>query len=213
MQLLTFPEAATPPELRRQVRALHDEAWPPADDPAGPRTDASPTATTGAGDQPHHDPALHPVSMLLVDAGTVLAALDILSKPIVHAGRHYRAGGLSTVVTRRAARGRGHGRHLVTAAHKAMTGSNPPSDLDLDLDLGIFTCDRPLQRFYESAGWHPLPGTVLIGGTPQSPFPSDRPGFDKVTMADFFSPDARRHRTAFRHSRIGLHPGEIDRLW
>ncbi|MCZ0971746.1 hypothetical protein O1L55_10350 [Streptomyces albulus] len=58
--------------------------------------------------------------------------------------------------------------------------------------MGLFTCDRPLRAFYESAGWHHLPGTVLVGGTPQAPFPSDRPGFDKVTMADFFSPRARQ---------------------
>ena len=39
------------------------------------------------------------------------------------------------------------------------------------LDLGLFTCDRTLQAFYESAGWHLLPGTVLIGGRrlPRSP--------------------------------------------
>jgi hypothetical protein len=54
---------------------------------------------------------------------------------------------------------------------------------------------------------------VLIGGTAQAPFPSDRPGFDKVTMADFFSPAGRQARPAFPHSRIELHPGEIDKLW
>jgi aminoglycoside 2'-N-acetyltransferase I len=59
-----------------------------------------------------------------------------------------------------------------------------------DLDLGLFTCDRPLQGFYERAGWHLLPGAVLVGGTRRSPFPSDQPGFDKVTMADCFSAEA-----------------------
>ncbi|MGW1375073.1 GNAT family N-acetyltransferase [Streptomyces sp. NPDC002446] len=197
MQLLTFPEAATPPPLRTQVQELHEEAWPTVE----PRSGPSARSDTPTG----HDPALHPVSMLLVDDGTVLAALDVLTKPIVHAARGYRAGGLSTVVTRRSARGRGHGRHLVTAAHEAMASS--------DLDLGLFTCDRPLQAFYESAGWHHLPGAVLVGGTPQAPFPSDHPGFDKVTMADFFSPAARQSRDAFPHSRIELHPGDIDKLW
>lgn len=201
VQLLSFAEAATPPELRMQVRGLHQEAWPATEPRSGPSAhDDGPTG---------HDPALHPVSMLLVDSGTVLAALDILSKPLVHAGRSYRAGGLSTVVTRRAVRGQGYGRRLVTAAHEAMASAEP----GLDLDLGVFTCDRPLQSFYESAGWHPLPGTVLVGGTPQAPFPSDRPGFDKVTMADFFSAAARRTRDAFRHTRLELYPGEIDRLW
>ncbi|MFJ6791356.1 GNAT family N-acetyltransferase [Streptomyces angustmyceticus] len=188
---MTFPEADVPPALRTQVAELQDEAWPP-ESPSVPGTFA-------------HDPALRPVSMLLVDGPTVLAALDVLTKELDHDGARYRAAGLSTVVTRGSARGQGHGRRLVTAAHAAMAG--------MDLDLGLFTCDRPLRAFYESAGWHHLPGAVLVGGTPADPFPSDRPGFDKVTMADFFSPRARRHRSAFRHSRIALYPGEIDKLW
>ncbi|MGP8296646.1 GNAT family N-acetyltransferase [Streptomyces inhibens] len=188
---MTLPEAEIPPALQTQVAELRDEAWPP-DSAAAPDTFA-------------HDPALRPVSMLLVDGATVLAALDILTKPLVHAGRRYQAAGLSTVVTRAAARGQGHGHRLVTAAHEAMAA--------MDLDIGLFTCDRPLQPFYEGAGWHHLPGTVLIGGTPAAPFPSDRPGFDKVTMADFFSPSARLHRSSFSHSRIELYPGEIDKLW
>ncbi|MFB6435884.1 GNAT family N-acetyltransferase [Streptomyces sp. NPDC056411] len=214
---MTFPEAATPPELRIQARALHEEAWPatpdlPADTPDDSwspddsrSADNSPSPAGSAAYEGGHDPALRPVSMLLVDNDTVLASLDILHLTLVHAGRSYRAGGLSTVVTRKAARGQGHGRRLVAAAHEAMAAS--------DLDLGVFTCDRPLQGFYESAGWHRLSGTVLIGGTPQAPFPSDQPGFDKVTMADFFSATARQTRDAFRHTRIELYPGEIDRLW
>ncbi|MFD8527970.1 GNAT family N-acetyltransferase [Streptosporangium canum] len=193
MQIVSYPEAATPPELRAQVSALQHQAWP-AEDPSA--------VTEGA---PTHDPGLRPLSMLLVDGGAVLAALDILSKEIVHAGRRYRAGGLSTVVTRREARGRGHGRRLVAAARGSMAA--------MDLDLGLFTCDLPLQGFYESAGWRPLPGAVLVGGTPQAPFPSDQPGFGKVTMAGFFSVEARRHRSSFQHSRIELYPGEIDKLW
>ncbi|GAA3368388.1 hypothetical protein GCM10017744_084240 [Streptomyces antimycoticus] len=76
---------------------------------------------------PTHDPVLRPVSMLLVDGGdghgegTVPAALDILTTTLTHAGRSYRVGGLSTVVTRRAVRGRGHGARLVAAAHRVVT--------------------------------------------------------------------------------------------
>ncbi len=135
----------------------------------------------------------------------VLAALDILSKEIVHAGRRFAAGGLSTVVTRQEARGHGHGRRLVMAAREMMIARK--------LDLGLFTCDSSLQAFYECAGWRVLPGAVLIGGTPQDPFPSDQPGFDKITMADFFSPKGRQAETAFRDSRIGLYSGQIDKLW
>lgn len=193
VQIVSFPGAATPAGLRAQVLDLHRRAWPPGD------------TSSAADGRPTHDPALRPLSMLLVDRGMVLAALDILSKQITHAGHRYGAGGLSTVVTRKEARGRGHGRRLVAAAHQMMiTGG---------LDLGLFTCDRTLQAFYESAGWHLLPGTVIIGGTPIAPFPSDQPGFDKVTMGDFFSPAARREQASFHNARIELYPGQIDRLW
>ncbi|MEV7617425.1 GNAT family N-acetyltransferase [Streptomyces sp. NPDC089799] len=193
MEILSFPEEATPPGLRAQVREIQEQAWP------------SPPGEAAPPDAPVHDPALRPLSMLLVDGGTVMAALDVLSKEIVHAGARYAAGGLSTVVARREARGRGHGRRLVAAARESMRGRG--------LDLGLFTCDRPLRSFYEGAGWQLLPGAVLIGGTPEDPFPSDRPGFDKVTMAGFFSPAARRAEPLFHGSRIALHPGETDRLW
>src|SRR3954452_909402 len=81
VQIMSFPEAATPPELRAQVVELQNRAWPSSSSGA-----LSNTTLT-------HDPALRPWSMLLVDGGTVLAALDVLSKVIVHAGRRYRAGG------------------------------------------------------------------------------------------------------------------------
>ena len=193
MQILSFAEEAVPPELRTQVREIQEQAWP---SPPGQREPL---------DAPVHDPALRPLSMLLVDEGTVLAALDILFKEITHAGGRYAAGGLSRVVARRETRGQGHGGRLVAAAREVMSAR--------ELDLGLFTCDSPLRTFYTDAGWRVLPGTVLIGGTPQHPFPSDRPGFDKVTMAAFFSPGARRAEATFLDSRIELYPGDIDKLW
>ncbi|MBA8927525.1 GNAT superfamily N-acetyltransferase [Kutzneria viridogrisea] len=193
MQVMVFPEEATPLELRTQVLELQRQAWPPDN------------ASDGSEDGLTHDPALRPQSVLLVNDGTVLAALDVLCKEIVHAGRSYAVGGLSTVVTRQEARGRGHGRYLVSAARELMSTRS--------LDLGLFTCDRPLQAFYESAGWHLLPGTVLVGGTPRNPFPSDQPGFDKVTMGAFFSTGSKQAETSFHNARIELYPGEIDKLW
>lgn len=188
MQILSYPEEATPAELRAQVWELQQQAWP----------------SSGA-DGPIHDPLLRPLSMVLVDDGAVLAALDILFKDIVHGGRRFAAGGLSTVVTRAESRGRGYGRSLLTAAREVM--------IDQELDLGLFTCDRPLQAFYESAGWHLIPGAVVVGGTPDDPFPSDQPGFDKVTMGDFFTSASRRAKASFHHTRIELYPGVVDKLW
>ncbi|MCS0605534.1 GNAT family N-acetyltransferase [Streptomyces sp. LP11] len=193
MHILSFAEEATPSVLRAQVREIQEQAWP---SPAGSAADP---------EAPAHDPLLRPRSMLLVRDGTVLAALDILSKEITHAGRRYAAAGLSAVVTRQENRGQGHGRRLVAAGREAMITSGA--------DLGLFTCDRPLRSFYESAGWRVLPGTVLVGGTPRDPFPSDRPGFDKVTMAGLFTPWARQAEASFHGSRIELYPGDIDKLW
>jgi aminoglycoside 2'-N-acetyltransferase I len=184
----TWPQAQVPAAVRAQIAVLQDGAWP-GHDPCRPGV--------------IHDPVLGPVSMVLADDGTVLATLDILTKHIAHDGGSYLASGLSTVVTSPAHRRRGYGRRLVSAARDAIEASGA--------DLGIFTCDRPLRGFYESAGWHCLEGTVLIGGTPQQPFPSDQ--FGKVTMAAFFSARARADAASFRHRRIGLYPGTIDRLW
>lgn len=193
MDVLSFAEAATPRELRVQVLAAHFEAWP-GDDGAPLADDAL-----------LHDPALAPLSMVLVDDGVVLAALDILTTSIDHAGQRYRAGGLSSVATAIRHRGRGYGGQLVKAAHAQMAASK--------LDLGIFTCDRPLHAFYEQSGWHLLAGTVLIGGTPSEPFRSDQRGFDKVTMADFFTARAQAHAADFTNTAIELYPGNVDKLW
>jgi len=141
--------------------------------------------------------------MLLVADGRVFSALDILSKHLVHDGECFATSGLSRVITDPHERRRTYGRQLVRAARDAMAASGA--------DLGIFTCDRPLQQFYERCGWQTLPGTVLIGGTPDRPFPSDQ--FDKVTLACFFSAKARLHAPAFNQCRIALYPGDIDRLW
>jgi aminoglycoside 2'-N-acetyltransferase I len=184
--MLVHPQDELPPALLEQIRALDQQAWP---------------GVLGHG--PRHDPALSPISMTLVADGRVLASLDILSKEIEHAGERYAARGLSTVMTNEALRRQGHGRRLVGAARAAIAASGA--------DLGIFTCDRPLAPFYESAGWTVVPGAVLVGGTPEEPFPSDQ--WDKVTLAAFFSAKAQRGVESFVNSRIFLHSGSIDKLW
>jgi aminoglycoside 2'-N-acetyltransferase I len=178
-RILTYPEFAVPADLRAQVQAFHAATPPP------------------------HDPALRPLTMLLVTDGRVLSVLDVLSKEIVHNGENFAASGLSRVITDPNERRKTYGRQLVRAAYDLMAGSGA--------DLGIFTCDRPLQHFYERCGWQTLPGTTLIGGTPEKPFPSDQ--FDKITLCSFFSAISRLHAPAFNHTRILLYSGDIDRLW
>ncbi|WP_038490711.1 GNAT family N-acetyltransferase [Collimonas arenae] len=187
-RILIYPEFAVPADLRLQVLKLQEIEWPTAE---------------AIVLQTIHDPDLRPLSLILVADGRVLAALDILSKDIDHLNQRYAVSGLSCVVTSSDVRGKGYGRKLVVAARNEMEKSAA--------DLSLFTCDRPLQNFYESCGWQVLTEAPLIGGTPDSPFPSDQ--FDKVTMAYFFSDKATRNAQAFNHCRIALYPGEVDRLW
>ncbi|MFK0253203.1 GNAT family N-acetyltransferase [Streptomyces sp. NPDC090445] len=185
MTIVTHPEAELPAELAAQVIELEEEAWP--------------------GNRHGHDPALAPLMMMLLDAdGTVAASLALLYKPVRHAGRTYRAAGLSAVVTRRAARGRGHGGRLVAAARAALAA-------DPAVDVVLFSCNRPLVPFYEAAGFTRLPGAVLVGGTPEEPLATDAPGFDKEVIGDF--PAGRAEAAAFTGTRIALYPGLVDRLW
>jgi GNAT superfamily N-acetyltransferase len=187
VRIEAYPEGDVPAALRRQMVALQDQAWP-AEVPSGPEA--------------WHDPALSPVSMLLIEDDRVVAALDVLSTTLHHAGEEWAASGLSAVVTDTAARGGGLGTRLVIAARERIAAS---------ADLGIFTCDPHLQAFYERAGWEHLAGTVLMGGTREEPFPSDALG--KVTLGGFFSARARARRDAFIGTRLALYPGSIDRLW
>ena len=191
VQVSSFPEGNTPPKVRAQVLAIQEQAWP-SNEPS----DASHLT---------HDPALRPVTVILEEDGHVVSALDLLHKQLVHAGQPFSVVGLSTVVTDQQSRGSGFGHHLVAAARQIVAVSGA--------DLGLFTCDRELQGFYEHAGWRHLPDAVLVGGTEHDPFPSDQPGFDKVTMADFFTDHARRHRASFINVRIALFPGQLDHLW
>src|SRR5207249_1655454 len=106
LQILSYPEAEVPVDLRLQVLRLQRETWPSAEPLELGLT---------------HDPALEPLSLLLVDDELrVISALAILSKPLVHRGFIFRASGLSTVVTDEALRGRGHGLELVRHAREVV---------------------------------------------------------------------------------------------
>jgi predicted N-acetyltransferase YhbS len=169
--VIGMAEGRIPEALRRQVLLAQEEAWPSDD------------GSVDAGLV--HDPALRPFSMLLVADEVVLCALDLLFKRIVHAGQEWDAAGLSTVVTPIVHRGRGYGKQLVTYVHDDLNG--------MGVDLALFTCDPPLGPFYESCGFEILPGTVLEGGTAAEPFRSDQNGFDKVTLAAFYTQRLHRH--------------------
>ncbi|MFF3210787.1 GNAT family N-acetyltransferase [Streptomyces sp. NPDC002886] len=192
-----------PSGLAEQVAGLEARAWP--------------------GSSPGHDPALAPRAVLLLDAdGRVAACLALLHKPVRLAdGRTYRAAGLSGVVTRADVRGRGYGGRLVAAARAGLAA-------DPAVDLALFSCDPELVPFYEAAGFEVLPGTVLVGGTPEEPLATDAPGLGKTVLGAFFARGAGgtgaasaaddegradQVRAAFTGIRVPLYPGTIDKLW
>ncbi len=147
-----------------------------------------------------HDPLLSPRLGVRLHDGKVVAALHLLSKQIEHRGEVFLARGLSGVVSDPDVRGHGYARELVTAALEVVRGSAA--------DLGLFTCDHDLAGFYVRAGWSVLPGSWLVGGTPDDPFPSDVLG--KTTLGDLVS---ERARAADWTGPIALFPGTVDRLW
>lgn len=140
--------------------------------------------------------------MLLVEGEQVLAYLAVPSKTIEHAGRTYRASGLSAVSTHPAHLRQGHAARLATAAREWIEASAA--------DLGVFTCDPPLVPLYEGCGWVHMPTTVVVGGTRALPFRADTLG--KATLMGFFSPDAQAHRADFEGADVYLDLREGD-LW
>jgi len=183
VQVETRPLAELTADRAGQRARLLAQAWP--------------------GSDPGHDPALDPLSLLLVDDSLVLASLDILSKTIRHRDRDYRASGLSAVVTERGQRHHGYGSVLIKTARLSMHNRRR--------DLALFSCDSYLGQFYRDGGFELLPGSVLIGGTEQSPLRSD--SLDKLCFGAFFSTHAAAHRSDFIEAEIALYPGDIDRLW
>lgn len=186
MLIETSPLADLTPDRAAQRRRLIEQAWPGPDE--------------------GHDAALDPISLLLVDEGIVVASLDLLSKQLEHRGHSYRASGLSAVVTDAANRHRGYGQVLVRTARQELQNRGR--------DLALFTCDSYLGRFYAGCGFEVLPGTVLIGGTPEDPLRSDQVSdLGKLTFAAFYTTLAAAHRDDFIGTEIALYPGPIDRLW
>ena len=140
--------------------------------------------------------------MLLAEDGQVGAYLAIPSTTIEHAGRTYRASGLSAVSTHPEQLRQGHAARLVTAAREQIEAG--------DADLGVFTCDPSLVPLYEACGWVHMPATVVVGGTRAQPFRADTLG--KATLMGFFSPAARAHRVDFAGADVYLELREGD-LW
>ena len=77
-------------------------------------------------------------------------------------------------------------------------------------DLSLFTCVPERAALYGRAGWEPIPGACLVGGTREAPFRSGDLGL--VTLGMFLSPRARERAADFAHADIVLELGR-GQLW
>jgi GNAT superfamily N-acetyltransferase len=154
---MTFPAPAQPNEihaipynranaaLRRAIALLQYRASPTAGSPPSDPI------------EPEHDPVLEALSFYLLDDSRLVSYAAVVHKQIKHGDATLWIAGLSCVATDPDYQGRGLGTRVVGAASRYIEQST--------IDMGIFTCDPPLTRFYACAGaWPVAPNIVLIGG-------------------------------------------------
>jgi GNAT superfamily N-acetyltransferase len=182
IEITACPEEELSDDLLRQTLAVLRAEWPAAF--SGAKSNQTEL----------NDPALHAMIFSLVLDGQLASHLSVPRKTIIHRCEPYKAYGLSGVLTGPAFRGKGYGERVVRAATAFMEQDGA--------DVGLFTCDPPLRRFYERCGWTRLEGASLVGGTRAKPFPSDTLG--KITFVRFFSARAQAHENNFMDAAIRL---------
>lgn len=189
VQVEAYRQADCPEPLRVQVLRLMKLEWPSTFRPGRPEWPSEPAE-------------LDPVSIVLLVDGEAMSHAAVLRAQIEHAGGHWLAFGVAAMVTAPASRGKGFGARVFEEATEYMRKEGA--------DIGVFTCDEPLRRFYERGGWIVSRGSPLVGGTREKPFRSEDLG--KVTMVRLFSPRAQANRTAITSSPIRIDLGE-GKLW
>jgi GNAT superfamily N-acetyltransferase len=158
---------------------------------------ASPNAGSAPGDpiEPEHDPLLDALSFYLLDGRHVVSYAAVVHKQIEYRDATLWIAGLSCVATDPDYQGRGLGSRVVGAATRYIEQST--------IDLGIFTCDPPLARFYISAGaWTVAPDVVLIGGQYDGALTSV--ALQKVVLMRLFSAKAQAMAAQLRRTTIDL---------
>jgi GNAT superfamily N-acetyltransferase len=142
-----------------------------------------------------HDAVFDVLSFYVCGQGRVLSYAALAMKAIVHDGQPYEIAGLSCVMTDPQYQGRGLGLRAVAAATRCLARSN--------LDIGLFTCDPPLARFYERAGqWPVVSNVVLMGSHDDAALRSDVLG--KVVLMRLLSAKARAAASGLQDTTIDL---------
>ncbi|MCG7508632.1 GNAT family N-acetyltransferase [Mesorhizobium retamae] len=154
----------------------------------------------GGGDEdaatvPLHDPAFDAFSFYIREDSQVVSYAAIAKKTIEYAGDTFNIAGLSCVMTDPGRQRQGLGLRVVSAATRCLERSS--------LDIGVFTCDPPLVRFYAQAGCWPIaPNVVLIGSRHPGALRSDALG--KVVLMRLFSLKALAAASTLTNATIDL---------
>lgn len=147
-------------------------------------------------------PETHAASFVLLEGKAAVCHVGIRQASLFHSGQSYAVCGLSEVVTHPLRRGQGLATALCLRAADWIRAQGA--------DLSLFTCAPERIALYGRAGWKPIPGACLVGGTREEPFRSRDLGL--VTLGMFLSPRARKHAAEFEHEDIILELGR-NQLW
>lgn len=188
-QLRKYAQANCPEAIRSQIIQLMRSEWPA-------------TFRANAPEWPSEAAELDPVSFVLSISDLVVCHAAVVRKSIVHGGKQYLAFGICAMVTAAKFRRRGFGRLAFEAATKYMEQERA--------DIGVFTCDAALRKFYECNGWSVSTKAPLVGGTKEKPFRSDELG--KITLMKLFSDRAKAARKDIASVPIQIELGE-GKLW
>lgn len=186
MEWIQYPQENSSIEIKQQIAALEETAWPSDSDektfPSAPDT--------------------YVTSFVLMENGRAVCHVGIRKKTFLHKGIAYLAYGLSEVVTHPDYQRQGIGTRMIQKAADFILSENP--------DISIFTCEPKRVGFYTGGGWQAANGTCLVGGTKDEPFRSDSLGL--ITMVRFLSDKVEAHRQDFENADVFLELGE-HQLW
>lgn len=139
-RLALYPQEVCGAAIERAILDLEATAW-----------DRTPGETFPSA------PETHAASFVLLEGERAVCHVGIRRARLLHRGQSYAVCGLSEVVTHPLRRGQGLATALCLRAAEWIRAQG--------VDLSLFTCAPERAALYGRAGWEPIPGACLVGGT------------------------------------------------
>lgn len=208
MILIQYPGDNNTEELKQQIIALENTAWPKNIQNNITNNITNNTSKNIPNNEPDDE---YPAELSTFASSFVIFDTErnravshamVRKTTFFHRGITYSACGLSEVVTHPDFLRRGLASRAVTSALEFMASEKP--------DLCIFTCEPDLVPFYVYCGFVPAEKLVLVGGTLEKPFPGS--SFGLSTMIKLMSEKAFEHKADFKQGQVFIELGE-NQLW